>query len=211
MANEIDDAVQATERELPSLTWAQALKSYREVALPVWEVSGRVSANDCLSNVDRLKLADAIVKNKISAAPVKETTMPEVADTLNLADTNDREIMLAACKYRQKLAQSDDESIFSIASRLRQQLAEARAADAKKPADEATTFDASAHRPGFRDGTQWRHDRRKRHTTEQYDPEGRQEATYVSTSEEEDDPEKSLSDARNAYLEYVGNAYKQNR
>jgi hypothetical protein len=201
--NKIDD------KALPDgLTWAQSVKTYGDAALKLWSISGRISANDVMTPADRSRLSDAI---KQQTSSKEETMTNEAVDAFNLADAHDREIMMAAVKYRQKLAQSDDESIFTIASRLRQQLAEARAADAEKPATDTAPFDPSAHRPGFRDGTQWRHDRRKRKTTEEYDPEGHQEATYVSTSEEEDYPEKSLSDARNAYLEYVGNAYKQNR
>jgi hypothetical protein len=139
------------------------------------------------------------------------TSTNEVAD--NMFEDENRPFLLAAQKYRAKLQKSDTEDLFSIARRLRTQFEAKKAADAADTSQrpEATVFDASAHRPGFRDGTQWRHDRRKKRTTEEYDPEGRQQATYVSTSEEEDEPEKSLSDARNAYLDYVQNAYKQGR
>ena len=213
MANEIDNAVKVAEKALPSgLTWLDAFKSHgAATVLPIWEITGTVAANDKLSSVDRLRLAGAIVKQQTSKEEDIVTSTNEAGDALALANSADREFILAAASHRRQLQQSDTESIFDIAARLKEMIEKRRAAEAAQQRPEAATFDASAHRPGFRDGTQWRHDRRKKRTTEEFDPEGRQQATYVSTSEEEDDPEKSLSDARNAYLEYVGNAYKQNR
>jgi hypothetical protein len=157
----------------------------------------------------------------------------EAADALNLADAQDREIMLAAVRHRKKLAQSDDESIFTIASRLRQQLAEARAAAAKKPATDTVLSDTdrlALHRPG------WRVADARRKKFEQRDPEGREAGTI--TEEEDDsgvyrhdrrrkeatahmrDPveEEALSDAlsdceraRNEYIDHVTSAYKNPR
>lgn len=209
MANEISNAVKEAEMELPTnLTWKDAFKSHGDATLALWEISGAVACNDKLSKTDRIRLADKIVKHQAAG----DTSMPKQTEAADVAmfDEVNRPYLLAAQKHRAKLQKSSDESIFDIAARLKETIEKKRAADAaQRP--EPEVFDASAHRPGFRDGTQWRHDRRKKRTTQEYDPEGRQQATYVSTSEEEDEPEKSLSDARNAYLEYVGNAYKQGK
>jgi len=209
--NELNDAVKAAESALPdNLTWLDAFRSHKDATIELWKISGKVGVGDLMNKADRIRLADKIVKHQATG----DTPMPkqtEAGDAMSLVDNTDREYILAAAKHREQLRQSDTESIFDIAARLKEMIEKRRAAEAAQQRPEAATFDASAHRPGFRDGTQWRHDRRKKRTTEEFDPEGRQQATYVSTSEEEDDPEKSLSDARNAYLEYVGNAYKQNR
>jgi hypothetical protein len=206
MNNKIDDAL----KTLPDgLTWGQAMDLVGQSVLkPLLWVSGKISCNDEMTDADRYRLADIISKQ--TSPKEGNNTMTDEAPN-PLLDADQRQYLLAAAKHRSRLAQSDTEDLFSIARRLRTQIEAARAADAKKPATDAAPFDASAHRAGWRDGTQWRHDRRKRRTTEEFDPEGRQQATYVSTSEEEDDPEKSLSDARNAYLQYVGNAYKQGK
>jgi hypothetical protein len=214
MANEIDNAVKVAEKALPSsLTWLDAFKSHgAATVLPIWEITGTVAANDKLSSVDRLRLAGAIVKQQTSKEEDIVTSTNEAGDALALANSADREFILAAASHRRQLQQSDTESVFAIAARLKKAVETKRAADAaQQRRPEPEVFDANAHRPGFRDGTQWRHDRRKKRTTEEFDPEGRQQATYVSTSEEEDYPEKSLSDARNAYLDYVQNAYKRGK
>jgi hypothetical protein len=212
MTNELSDAIKAAESALPdNLTWLSAFKSHPDATLELWQISGKVGVSDLMTKTDRIRLADKILKQQTST---KENTMTSTNEAADIAmfDEANRPYLLAAQKHRAKLQKFDTESIFDIALRLKQTIEKKRAADAaaQRRPDEAV-FDASAHRPGFRDGTQWRHDRRKKRTTQEYDPEGRQQATYVSTSEEEDEPEKSLSDARNAYLEYVGNAYKQGK
>lgn len=211
MANELSDAVKAAENALSdNLTWLDAFRSHKDATIELWKVSGKVGVGDLMNKADRIRLADKIVKHQATG----DTPMPKqtkAGDAMSLVDNTDREYILAAASHRNQLQQSDTESLFDIAARLKKAVETKRAADAAQRREPEPQFEASAHRPGFRDGTQWRHDRRKRRTTEQYDPEGRQEATYVSTSEEEDEPEKSISDARNAYLDYVQNAYKLGR
>lgn len=143
-----------------------------------------------------------------------------MTDNNMFADAVGREYLLAAAKYQDRLKQNDMESIVDIAQRLRQQVEAARKnTDAKKPTTDAPIFDASAHRPGWRlssqiaDSASWRHDRRRKKTTEMFDPEGREQATFVSTEEEdgEDDPEKALSDAYKQYKMDLCSAYKRGR
>jgi hypothetical protein len=169
--NKIDDVIKA----LPNnLTWIDAIKSHGEAALPLWKISGEVAVDDRLNDVDRYRLADAIVKLTDTG---KENTMTKQTPDANpLLDPQQRQFLLAAAENRSRLSQGD-ESIFTIAARLQKQVTATRAADAaQRPSEAATTFDASGHRPGWRtdDSTQWRHDRRKRRTTEEFDPEGRQ-------------------------------------
>jgi hypothetical protein len=148
MAN--DDAIKAAEKELPSgLTWAQAVKSHGE-AVSLWQISGRVSADDKLSPADRYRLAYAISKQ---TSPKEESTMASTneAATAMLADADQRQYLLAAANNRSRLQQSDTESIFDIAARLKKTVEAARAADARKPAGDATLSDTdhlAGHHPG---------------------------------------------------------------
>ena len=230
MANEISNAVKVAESALPSgLTWIDAFKSHADATLALWEISGRVACNDKLTPVDRLRLADKIVKTSTK----EENTMPkqtEAGDAMTLADNTDREYILAAAKHRRQLQQSDTESVFDIAARLKETIETKRAADAKKPAD-ATLSDTdrlALHRPGYRLADA----RRKKY--QQWDPEGRESGTITeedddngswshdrrrkaATAHVRQDPveEEALSDAceraRNEYIDRVTSAYKNPR
>jgi hypothetical protein len=161
MANEIDDAIKAAEKELPSnLTWGQAVKSHADAVLPLWQMSGRVAANDELTTADRHRLADAIVKQQTSAKEKIIMTTDEAAAAM-FADADQRQLLLAAAKHRAKLQRSDTESIFDIAARLRTQVEAARAADAAQRRPAEAIFDASGHRPG------WRLDARRKNRPEE--------------------------------------------
>ena len=189
--NKIADALKA----LPSnLTWAQAMDLVgRSVLLPLWQISGKVSCNDEMTHADRYRLADAIVKQQTSAKKeeITMTSTDEAAATM-FADTEQRQFLLMAAKHRKQLAQSDTESIFDIAARLREQVADARAADTGQRRPEATTFDASGHRPGWRLPSLVA-DAKRRKKYQSYDPEGRESGT---TEEREDDSGDRRHDRR---------------
>jgi hypothetical protein len=150
--NKINDAVKAAEKKLPNdLTWAQAFDLIGEKAVrPIWCVSGRVAADDRLSSADRHRLADAIVTSTKETVMTSSTS--DDAAAAMFADADQRQYLLAAAQNRSRLQLSDTENLFDIATRLREQVTAARAADAarRRPA-EATIFDASGHRPGWRD------------------------------------------------------------
>ena len=185
--NKIDDALKA----LPSdLTWAQAMDVVGEAVLPIWKISGKVAADDQLSDVDRRRLADAIVKRQTSTKEEITMTSTNEAATM-LADAEQRQFLLAAAKHRRQLQKNDMELIFDIAARLRVQVADARAADAAQRRPKATTaFDASAHRPGWRDA-------RRKNVQEE--------------GEEEDETLNDCELARREHDAYITNAYKQGR
>jgi hypothetical protein len=205
MANEISDAVIAAEKELPSdLTWKDAFKSHTDATLELWEISGKVGANDFLTSTDHLRLADKILKQQTSSK--EENTMTnEVAD--NMFDEANRPFLILAQKYRAKLQTSDTEDLFSIARRLRAQFEAKKAEDAaKKPAPpDADRF--AGNRPGWRlpdakngkdddETNSWEHDRRKRQSTKHVRP------------EENDEPEKAQSDSIDEYRARISDEWR---
>jgi hypothetical protein len=66
----MNDAIKAAEKKLPSgLTWAQAVDLIGDEAVSLWKISGRVAANNRLTDADRYRLADAIVKKSAKPPP----------------------------------------------------------------------------------------------------------------------------------------------
>jgi hypothetical protein len=196
------------------------------VLKPIWQISGKVAANDLLTDADRYRLADAIVKQTSPKEIImtKQASTDKAGDAMTLADNADREYLFAAAAHRKQLQQNDMETLFDIARRLKKTVEAARAADARKPAATLSDTDHLAgHRPGWRlDDDNWRHDRRRRQTTtHEFDPEGREGNTYVTSGEDDEEDKKNgnrseeaLSDskaARAEYLDYLHNAYKQGR
>ena len=188
----IDDALKA----LPDgLTWKAAIRSHDEAAL-LWKISGEVALDQRLNDVDRRRLADALVKaNKLIDADKENITMTDEAVDISMFDEANRPFLLAASKHRAKLQKYyDTDDLFLIAKNLRTQFEAQKAADAaKKPAAEPSD-DFSGNRPG------WRHDKRKK------------EQTAVVRSDDPTKSEEALSDARAAAyqdsLTYAHNAYK---
>ena len=100
LMNKIDDALKA----LPSdLTWAQAMDVVGEAVLPIWKISGKVAADDQLSDVDRRRLADAIVKQQTSTKEEITMTSTNEAAAAMFADAEQRQFLLAAAKHREQL------------------------------------------------------------------------------------------------------------
>lgn len=196
MANEISDAVKAAESALPdNLTWLDAFRSHKDATLELWQISGKVGVSDLMNKADRIRLADKIVKHQATGdIPIPKQT--EAGDAMSLVDNADREYILAAASHRRQLQQSDTESIFDIAARLKKAVETKRAA--AEPPDDTDRF--AGNRPGWRNGDEWAHDKRKK-----------QQTTHVR-SDEPDTSEEALSDARTvAYqdaLTYTQNAWR---
>lgn len=66
----------------------------------------------------------------------------------------------------------------------------------------------------------WKHDRRRKQTTQEYDPSGREAGTYVTTSEEDKkreqkkgnlEPEQSTSDCYKQYGDELCNAWRKGK
>ena len=219
MTNEISNAVKAAKSALPNnLTWMGAFKSHGDATLALWEISGKVGVNDLLTSTDRLRLADKIVTQQTSAKEENTMTTINEAATAMLADTEQRQFLLAAAKHRRQLQENDTESIFDIAARLRTQVEAARVADAARRRPEAT-FDAAGHRPWRLTDDAWRHDRRrKQSTTHEFDPAGREANTYVTTEEDDEEDgkrngktEEAISDCYKQYQDELCNAWRMKK
>jgi hypothetical protein len=193
MANKIDDAIKAAEKELPrDLTWVQAVDLIGDEAVSLWKISGKVAANDRLTDADRYRLADAIAKKLAKRTPTDvERAHEEYLDRVQNEWRHDK--------------------------RKKQQTTHLRSDDPTK-SEEALSDAIDEYRARITD--EWRipslvEDARRK--KQYYNAAGQEEGSSV---EEEDDPEKSTSDAasrkkgddaekaRADYIDHLENSWK---